>query len=193
MSKCLIDYLKEIPDPRKLKGRHHELWQILLIIIMGMMSGNLSYQGLGRFAERHRRSLIQQLGIKQGTVPSYSTMRRLMMQIDYHLLNAAFNSWAGEQAISAAEAIAGDGKSLRNTVSNWDSCQQNFISMVSLFSQQQGIVVATAIMENKLESEINVIQQLLKKLKLENHLFTLDALHCQKKQSRQSSLIITTT
>ena len=41
--------------------------------------------------------------------------------------------------------------------------------MVSLFSQQQGIVVATAIMENKKESEICVIQQLLSQLKLENH------------------------
>lgn len=183
MSKCLIDYLKEIPDPRKRKGRHHELWQILLIIIMGIMSGHLGYQGLGRFAERHRRSLIKQLGIKQGTVPSYSTMRRIMMEIDAQKLNAAFNSWAKEQTIGSGEAIAGDGKSLRNTVSNWDSCQQNFISMVSLFSQQQGTVVATAIMENKAESEINVIQQLLSQLQLQNHLFTLDALHCQKKQS----------
>lgn len=53
--------------------------------------------------------------------------------------------------------------------------------MVSLFSQQQGVVVATAIMENKKESEICVIQQLLSQLNLENHVFTMDALHCQKK------------
>ena len=53
--------------------------------------------------------------------------------------------------------------------------------MVSLFSQQQGVVVATAIMENKKGSEICVIQQLLAQLNLENHVFTMDALHCQKK------------
>ncbi len=181
MSKSLVDYLKEIPDPRKRKGRHHELWQILLIIIMGIMSGNLGYQGLGRFVERHRRNLIKQLGLKQGTVPSYSTMRRIMMEIDYTKLNAIFNTWASEQVIGSGEGIAGDGKSLRNTVNNWDNSQQNFISMVSLFSQQQGTVVAMAIMENKKESEINVIQELLTQLKLENHLLTLDALHCQKK------------
>ncbi|MEY3305356.1 MAG: hypothetical protein RLZZ139_3729 [Cyanobacteriota bacterium] len=65
--------------------------------------------------------------------------------------------------------------------------------MVSLFSQQQGTVIATGVMENKKESEISVIQQLLSQLKLENHVFTMDALHCQKKQSKQLLLAKMTT
>ena len=193
MSNSLVDYLQEIADPRKAKGSRDELWQILLIVIMAIMSGHESIQGWGRFAERHRRDLIQRLALKQKTVPSYSTMRRVMMEIDYEQLNSAFNKWAQKQAIATGAAIAGDGKSLRNTVSNCDNSQQNFISMVSLFSQQQGTVIATAVMENKKESEISVIQQLLSQLKLENHVFTMDALHCQKKQSRQLSLAKTTT
>jgi hypothetical protein len=193
MTKSLIEYLKEIPDPRKAKGSHHQLWQILLIIIMGMMSGNIGYQSLGRFAERHRRNLIKMLSIKQGTVPSYSTMRRIMITVDFERLNQAFNSWAQDQAIPIGIAIAGDGKSLRNTVTNWDNCQQNFVSMVSLFSHEQGTVVGTAIMENKKDSEINLIQELIKQLKLEHHLFTLDALHCQKKQLKPSYRVKMTT
>ena len=104
-----------------------------------------------------------------------------MIDVDYAKLNSAFNNWAQEQPRPRGAAIAGDGKSLRNTVSNGDNDKQNFISMVSLFSQEQGVVVATAIMENKKESEICVIQQLLSQLNLENHVFTMDALHCQKK------------
>lgn len=181
MSKNIVDYLKEVPDPREAQGSRDDLWQILLIIIMGIMSGKHTYRGLERFVERHRRSLVKQLALKQGTAPSYSTLRRIMIAVDYAKLNSAFNSWAQEQTRQTGEAIAGDGKSLRNTVSNADNNQQNFISMVSLFSQQQGVVVATAIMENKKESEISVIQQLLSQLKLENHVFTMDALHCQKK------------
>jgi hypothetical protein len=139
------------------------------------------YRGLERFVERHRRSLIKQLALKQGTAPSYSTLRRIMLNVDYTKLNSAFNQWSQEQPMAKGAAIAGDGKSLRNTVSNADNNQQNFISMVSLFSQEQGVLVATAIMENKKESEICVIQELLSQLKLENHVFTMDALHCQKK------------
>ena len=181
MSKSIIDYLKEVPDPRGAQGSRDDLWQILLIIIMGIMSGYNGYRGLERFVERHRRSLIKLLALKQGTVPSYSTLRRMMIDVDYAKLISAFNSWAQEQPMSRGAAIAGDGKSLRNTVSNADNNQQNFISMVSLFSQQQGVVVSTAIMENRKESEICVIQQLLSQLNLENHVFTMDALHCQKK------------
>ena len=181
MSKSIIDYLKEVPDPRGAQGSRDDLWQILLIIIMGIMSGHTGYRGLERFVERHRRSLIKLLALKQKTAPSYSTLRRVMMNVDYGKLNSAFNNWAQAQPMPKGTAIAGDGKSLRNTVSNGDNNQQNFISMVSLFSQEQGVVVASAIMENKKESEICVIQQLLSQLKLENHVFTMDALHCQKK------------
>jgi predicted transposase YbfD/YdcC len=181
MSKSIIDYLKEVPDPRGSQGSRDDLWQILLIIIMGIMSGHTTYRELERFVERHRRSLIKLLALKQGTAPSYSTLRRMMIDVDYAKLNSAFNNWAQEQPMARGAAIAGDGKSLRNTVSNAENNQQNFISMISLFSQQQGVVVATAIMENKKESEICVIQQLLVQLNLENHVFTMDALHCQKK------------
>jgi predicted transposase YbfD/YdcC len=181
MSKSIIDYLKEVPDPRGAQGSRDDLWQILLIIIMGIMSGYKGYRGLDRFVERHRRTLIKLLALKQGTVPSYSTLRRMMIDVDYAKLISAFNSWVQEQPMARGAAIAGDGKSLRNTVSNAENNQQNFISMVSLFSQQQGVVVAAAIMENKKESEICVIQQLLSQLNLENHVFTMDALHCQKK------------
>ena len=148
---------------------------------MGIMSGHKDYRPLERFVERHRRTLIKLLALKHGTVPSYSTLRRMMIDVDYAKLNSAFNNWAQEQPRPRGAAIAGDGKSLRNTVSNGDNDKQNFISMVSLFSQEQGVVVATAIMENKKESEICVIQQLLSQLNLENHVFTMDALHCQKK------------
>ena len=181
MSKSIIDYLKEVPDPRGAQGSRDDLWQILLIIIMGIMSGHKDYRPLERFVERHRRTLIKLLALKHGTVPSYSTLRRMMIDVDYAKLNSAFNNWAQEQPRPRGAAIAGDGKSLRNTVSNGDNDKQNFISMVSLFSQEQGVVVATAIMENKKESEICVIQQLLSQLNLENHVFTMDALHCQKK------------
>ncbi|WP_287254063.1 MULTISPECIES: transposase family protein [unclassified Moorena] len=58
MEKSLIDYLKQIPDHRDPHGLRHPLWLVLLIIIMGMMSGYWGYRQLGRFVERHRRELI---------------------------------------------------------------------------------------------------------------------------------------
>jgi type VI protein secretion system component VasF len=63
LNKSLVDYLKEIPAHRDTHGRRHPLWLVLLIIILGIMSGYWGYRGLGRFVERHRRQLIQVLNI----------------------------------------------------------------------------------------------------------------------------------
>ena len=74
MDKSLIDYLKQIPDHRDPHGLRHPLWLVLLIIIMGMISGYWGYRQLGRFVERHRRELIKRLQIPKSRVPSYSTI-----------------------------------------------------------------------------------------------------------------------
>jgi type VI protein secretion system component VasF len=75
LEKSLIDHLKQIPDQRVPNGRRHPLWLILLLMILGIMSGYWGYRGLGRFVERHRRQLIEILDIPQARVPSYSTIR----------------------------------------------------------------------------------------------------------------------
>jgi hypothetical protein len=99
--KSLIDYLKQIPDERNAGGRRHPLWLILLIMILGIMSGYWGYRGLGRFVERHRRQLIETLEIPAARVPSYSTIRRVMMQLDYQALTQVFNEWASQYSYNS--------------------------------------------------------------------------------------------
>ena len=50
---------------------------------------------------------------------------------------------------------------------HYDQAEQNFVSGVSVFSQQQGVVVVgVQDMENKSQSEINVVRNLLESLDL---------------------------
>jgi hypothetical protein len=135
LDKSLIDYLKEIPDERDPHGRRHPLCLILLIIIMAIISGDWGYRGMGRFVERHRRELIEILQISRAELPSYSTIRRIMLNLDYEKLAQVFNNWASQYTHKQnGQWIALDGKSLKNTVSNCHNCEQNFITMVSAFS-----------------------------------------------------------
>ena len=182
MEKSLIDYLKEIPDHRSPHGLRHPLWLVLLIIIMGMMSGYWGYRQLGRFVERHRTELISRLKIPFARVPSYSAIRRVMINLDYEELQIVFNQWSKQYSmIPSSEWISLDGKSLKNTVTDYDQAQQNFINCVSAFSHQRGLVLGLKMMENKQESEINVVRDLIELLDLTGVVFTFDALHCQKK------------
>ena len=188
MDKSLIDYLKQIPDPREAHGCRHPLWLVLLLLIMGMMSGYWGYRQLGRFVERHRRELIKRLQIPKARVPSYSTLRRVMMDLDYEELQLAFNQWTQQSSlIPSSEWVSLDGKSLKNTVSNSNNAQQNFINCVSAFSQQRKLVLGVKMAENKRESEIKVVQDLIELLDLTGVVLSFDALHCQKKLWQQSS------
>ena len=58
-----------------------------------------------------------------------------MINLDYKELQLVFNQWSQEYSlIPVSEWISFDGKSLKNTVSDYDNAQQNFINCVSALS-----------------------------------------------------------
>ena len=104
-----------------------------------------------------------------------------MVNLDYKELQRVFNQWSQEYSlIPSSEWISFDGKSLKNTVTNYDNSKQNFINCVSAFSHQRKLVLGVKMMENKQESEINVVRELIELLDLTGVVFSFDALHCQK-------------
>ena len=78
------------------------------------------------------------------------------------------------------EGIAIDGKSIKSTVEKDKADYHSFVNMVSIYSQRQGVVLATQAFESKSTSELKVVQKLLEALALQDVVVTLDALHCQK-------------
>ena len=93
-----------------------------------------------------------------------------------------FEQWAKDNVrLEPGEGIAIDGTRIKSTVSKNNFDYQNFVSMVSVYSQQQGVVLATQAFEHKSNSELKVVQKLLATLALQDVVVTLDALHCQKK------------
>ena len=59
---------------------------------------------------------------------------------------------------------------------------QNYKSMVSMFCSEKGIVISARSIENKKSHEGEAVRMLIEQLELKGMVFTMDALHCQKKQ-----------
>ncbi len=57
---------------------------------------------------------------------------------------------------------------------------QNFVNLVSVYSSQLGVVLASQQFESKKSSELKVVQTMIEASHLEGVVFTMDALHCQK-------------
>jgi hypothetical protein len=181
----LISHLKQIPDYRT-KPRY-PLWVILLLVIMATMSGCLGYRATEDFVQRHQAVLLDLLGLPYSRLPSYSTIRKAVVRTNFEGLTQAFNGWAREAfAPQAADQMATDGKSIKASVQDYDKSYQDFVSVVSAFSVQQGVVVGLQPLHNHQQSEIATVQTLLEGLDLQGVCFSMDALHAQKKPLNKS-------
>jgi hypothetical protein len=178
----LLELLSGVCDPRSSYGRRHQLSDVLLMCMMGIMSGYYGYRELGRFMSRHGRELQQTFRLLH-KVPSHVTIRSILQQIDFAGFNDRFNQWASQYArMCSRDTIAIDGKAIASTISDYDKSYQNFVSLVCMFAAQRGIVLHCSRIENLKESEIPTVQQLVCALDVKGEVFTMDALHCQKKR-----------
>ena len=104
-----------------------------------------------------------------------------MLGLDFTQFAELFNRWAAQYvAIEPGEWVAVDGKSIRGSVTGYNKAEQNFIMLVSVFSQKRGVVIHAQPMENKYNSEEQVVQAMLAALELNGAVVTLDALHTKK-------------
>ena len=182
MEHKLIENLSKIKDPRRGAGQRHKLVFVLLIVIMATISGYYGYRAMGDFVKRNKKDLLKHFKPKKKRLPSFSTIRRIVQSINYEELAQVFYIWAKEYIkIGKEEWLNIDGKGIKGTVSEAHSSQQNFINLVSVFVEKRGMVLFSGKVINSKESEIPMVQQAIKLLDIEGSVFTLDALHCQKK------------
>lgn len=182
-----IQLLQSIRDYRSRRGQRYPLWVMLLVTILGVMSGAQGYAALEDFGIRHYQTLCHFLGLALTRMPSDTTLRRMFHAMNLGELTTRFNDWAKSQLPSTAgECFSVDGKSLSSTLSGHKESFQNFVAIVSVYSHQHRLVIAQKDYQNKLESEISVVQSLLDTLEMKDATFTFDALHCQKNSSAVS-------
>jgi hypothetical protein len=176
--------LSSVEDHRSVHGLRHSLTDSLLMCIMAMMSGYSGYRAIGRFLKRNEPDFRRSFGAHHG-VPCYVTIRDVLQNIDFEKFSAAFNRWALQYVpMCKGESKAIDGKAIGCTTTHRHDAYQNFVSLVSVFASQRGIVLCCSKIENKKESETPKVQELIKALDVQGELFTLDALHCQKKRQK---------
>lgn len=178
----LVTFLKKVNDPRKNSGKRHPLWLILLLVILGMMFGNIGYRDIAAFAKAHQKMIVKYFQLSDERVPSYSTIRRAMMLVDTSNLVEVFNQWARSLTPTNANSdwVSIDGKCLKSTCCNPNNKSQNFVSIISLFSHTTGLVLGLQNFESQKSSEIKWVQELVLAEANIGQVFTLDALHCQK-------------
>jgi hypothetical protein len=72
-------------------------WCLLLLAVLGILSGCQSLRVLERFAIRHHSVLPEALDLELGSPPSESSFRYFFNQVDIAALCAAIRDWTVTQ------------------------------------------------------------------------------------------------
>lgn len=156
----------KVQDPRRKQGLRVTLPQMLTIIIVSNLCGHYGGRAVAKFGKHYQSTFKEALKMKH-PVPSHVVFSDLTNRLDENELIAAFNEWASSYVpLEKGELVSGDGKSLGSTVKNGTNSRQTFSAIVSLFCQKSGLVQSLERYANAKESEINIVQFLIKELKV---------------------------
>jgi len=186
--KRLQDYLSEVKDFRRAEGRRFGFVPMLEMIVLAGMSGRFGVNAVARFLNNNKDFFVSRYNLSHG-VPSQTMLHNFLTGMDFDELNEVLSSWMCEVMELQGKSdqwLSIDGKAIKSTVTEHNSSKQNYLSLVSVFSVNMGIVISASKLENKKSNEGFCVRELIEHMELKGVSFTLDALHCQKKQSKPS-------
>ena len=183
-----LSKLNELDDARRTVGQRHSQAFVIMIVLFATMSGYIGYRAIGAFIKKHSKELVKILKPNKARVPSYSTVRRILMQLDPENFQHIYGEWLEEVRLLSKETevenkeenrwYSIDGKAIRGAN---QMSKDDYTHLVSIFSNFKKIVVDSKKVQQK-SNEIPCVQQMIEKSNLQGVIFTLDALHGQKKR-----------
>lgn len=171
----LADAFVSITDPRQAKKTRHNLVEVLVVAVNGVLAGADTFVEIEAWANEKLDWFRQYLKLEHG-IPSHDTLGRLFGLIRPDEFEAAFRRWVGSvlPALGPDAVVAIDGKTSRRS----GKVDATALHLVSAFAAGAGLVLgqtATAAKSN----EITAIPLLLQTLALEGCIVTIDAMGTQ--------------
>ena len=171
----MVDVFVGIRDPRQAKKVEHNLVELLVIAVCGVLAGADDFVEIEEWAKEKQDWFGLYLRLEHG-IPSHDTFSRVFAAIDAEEFGAAFRRWVSSVApkLEKGEVVALDGKTSRRS----GKVGGTPLHLVSAFAAGAGLVLgqwATAVKSN----EKTAIPELLATLALEGCIVTIDAMGTQ--------------
>jgi predicted transposase YbfD/YdcC len=180
----LLDMLGKLTDPRKRRGKRHNLVFILACAVIAVLAGACTYRQIASHARDLPQSLLARLGARYSwftrryTSPSTATVRRVLGRLDAAALDLLVGSWLVDRAHrdpGSVLVIAIDGKVLRGS---WTD-DNHQVTLFSAMIHDHGVTIAQVRVPDD-TTETTQIEPLLDQIPPQPHttvLVTADSAH----------------
>ena len=180
---AILEAFAELPDPRRGAGQRHIQPLCLALFTLAIAAGNRGFIAIGDWIKSYRVELIELFKPEKGRLPSYSTIRRVLLNLDYEQYSGCLAQFFGIHPL-AGETIAVDGKVLRGSYQleddNPNSAPHPAIMLVSAYIVERGLILEPYEVEQK-TNEIKALPEFIKTMALKGVIFAFDAISTQKK------------
>ena len=174
----LKEVLEGVTDPRDRRGVRHPLVSVLCLAVTGILAGCRSLTAIWEHAADLEPADLGALGLEEGrALPSESTIRRVLQDLDPGDLDARLTSWFFTRtgAIGGRRVIAVDGKTMRGARTGDNPAPH----LLAALDRASGVVVGQRRVSDK-SNEIPALRDLLAPMDLDGAVVTADAMHTQK-------------
>ena len=171
----LIEYMRQVPDPRCGRKTKHDHVEILVCLVTGFLAGRTTIRRILKWCRKHLKWLQEFMPLENG-VASVSTACRILSGIDEELFALVFMEWIGAIVSTKGIHLAIDGKALRAAMNKVRDYRAPMV--LNAIDAATGLVLAQVPMEKK-DCEITAIPELLKLLDITGSVVTIDAIGTQ--------------
>jgi len=171
----LADVFVSISDPRQAGKVEHDLVELLVVAVNGVLAGADTFVEIELWAQERLDWLRRYLRLENG-ISSHDTFGRLFGLIDPDEFEAAFRRWVSAivPSLGTDAVVAIDGKTSRRS----GKVDATPLHLVSAFAAGAGLVLGQRATAQK-SNEKKAIPELLATLALEGCIVTIDAMGTQ--------------
>lgn len=172
----LYNQFEILEDPRDIRGKRHELINILIMTIYGILCGYTDFTNLADFLKVHEKYFISLLNLQYGT-PSHDTLSNVFSVIDSKKFMGLFINWIKQIISNNGLHLSIDGKAIKSARDKINGGNTPYI--VSAFLSDIGISIGQVKVDDK-TNEITAIPELIELLDIEGKIITIDAIGTQE-------------
>ena len=181
----ILEAFVDLPDVRRAAGKRHHMALCLALFTLAVTAGNRGFLAIGDWLKCYRSDLIALFNPPKDRLPSYSTIRRVLLKLDYAEYSAALARFFGIEPLPG-ETLAVDGKVLRGSyqleTDNPDSPPHPAIMLVSAYLVERGLILEPYQVDRK-TNEITALPAFIEQLALKGVVIAFDAISTQKNLS----------
>jgi hypothetical protein len=137
MSRSLLEFLAEIPDPRDRRGVRHPLAAVLGLTVVAVLAGMTSLEAIAQFGRDRGAGLAFALGFRRAKTPVKSMLSDLFRVLDRAAVEAAIQRWLAARHAAGWDVVTFDGQAVRGSATG----EAPAVHLLSAYAPQAAAVL----------------------------------------------------